>query len=45
MRLSTEHSTKSSRFWNEVNVLAEEAFPPEEYLAPAKLAKMAEADC
>ena len=44
MRFSTEHITKDSRFWDEVNVLAKEAFPPEEYLAPAKLAEMVEAD-
>ena len=44
MRLKTEHITKDSCFWNEVNVLAKEAFPPEEYLAPAKLAEMSEAD-
>lgn len=39
MRLSTEPITKDSRFWDEVNVLAREAFPPEEYLAPARLQK------
>ena len=44
MRLNTEHITKNSRFWNDVNRLAKEAFPPEEYLAPEKLAEMAEAD-
>ncbi|MBM6855355.1 GNAT family N-acetyltransferase [Mediterraneibacter glycyrrhizinilyticus] len=44
MRLSTEPITKDSRFWDEVNVLAKEAFPPEEYLPPARLAEMAEAD-
>lgn len=44
MRLHTEHITKDSRFWNEINALAKEAFPPEEYLEPAKLTEMAKAD-
>ena len=44
MRLSTEPITKDSRFWDEVNVLAKEAFPPQEYLPPARLAEMGEAD-
>ena len=44
MKLNTEHITKNNRFWNEVNALAKEAFPPEEYLAPSKLAEMANAD-
>ena len=44
MKLNTEHITRASRFWNDVNVLAKEAFPPEEYLAPSELVKMAEED-
>lgn len=44
MKLNTEHITKNYRFWDEVNVLAKEAFPPEEYLAPSKLVEMANAD-
>lgn len=42
MKLNTEHITRASRFWDEVNALAKEAFPPEEYLAPSELVKMAE---
>lgn len=44
MRLHTEPLTKNHRFWEDVDRLAKEAFPPEEYLAPAKLAEMARAD-
>lgn len=44
MKLNTEHITKNNRFWEEVNALAKEAFPPEEYLAPSKLVEMANAD-
>ena len=44
MKLNTEHITVNNRFWDEVNALAKEAFPPEEYLAPSKLVKMANAD-
>lgn len=44
MKLNTENITRNGRFWNEVNALAKEAFPPEEYLEPAKLAEMAKAD-
>lgn len=44
MKLSTEPITKNGRFWNEVNTLAKETFPPQEYLAPSKLVEMAEAD-
>ena len=44
MKLHTEHITENSRFWDQVNALAKEAFPPEEYLAPSKLVEMAEAD-
>lgn len=42
MKLNTEHITQGSRFWDDVNALAKEAFPPEEYLAPSELVKMAE---
>lgn len=41
MRLNIEHITQESRFWEKVNALAKEAFPPEEYLAPTKLVRMA----
>lgn len=44
MKLYTEHITENNRFWNEVNALAKEAFPPEEYLAPLKLVEMASED-
>ena len=44
MKLHTEHITENSRYWKEINILAKEAFPPEEYLAPSKLVEMAEAD-
>lgn len=44
MNLSTEHIKKGHRFWNEIESLAKEAFPPEEYLAPEQLARMAQAD-
>lgn len=44
MTLSVENITGNFRFWDEVNVLAKEAFPPEEYLAPSRLAEMAKAD-
>ena len=44
MRLNIEPVTRESRFWDQVNALAKEAFPPEEYLAPSELTKMAEAD-
>lgn len=44
MRLKTEQITESSCFWNKVNALAKEAFPPEEYIAPTKLVEMAKAD-
>lgn len=44
MKLHTEPITAEHRFWNEVNALAREAFPPEEYLAPSLLAEMAEAE-
>lgn len=44
MKLNTEPITPQNRFWERVNVLAKEAFPPEEYLAPTELVKMAQAD-
>lgn len=44
MKLNIEHITESNRFWDKVNLLAKEAFPPKEYLAPSKLVEMAEAD-
>lgn len=44
MRLATEPITLSSPFWEQVNQLAKEAFPPEEYLAPAQLVQMAKED-
>lgn len=44
MRLKTENITENSRFWDKINSLASEAFPPEEYLAPSELVKMARAD-
>lgn len=44
MILNTAPITPQSRFWDRVNALAREAFPPEEYLPPWKLAQMAQAD-
>lgn len=44
MKLNTEHITENNRFGNEINSLAKEAFPPEEYLAPTELVKMSKAD-
>ena len=44
MKLHTEYITKNNRFWEEVNRLAKEAFPPEEYLAPQTLVDMAKTD-
>ncbi len=41
MKLKTECITENYRFWKEVNFLAKEAFPPEEYIAPTKLVEMA----
>lgn len=40
MKLNIEHITEKSTFWNSVNILAKEAFPPEEYLAPSELVKI-----
>lgn len=44
MKLNTEKITKESRFWQQINSLAKEAFPPEEYLAPDKLVEMSMTD-
>ena len=44
MKLNTERITKDSRFWLQINSLAKEVFPPEEYLAPDKLVEMSNAD-
>ena len=40
MKLNVEQVTEKNRFWNQINALAKEAFPPEEYLAPSKLVEM-----
>ena len=42
MKLHMERVTENSKYWNEINVLAKEAFPPEEYIAPSKLVEMTE---
>lgn len=44
MKLNTQHVTENTPFWNDINRLAKEAFPPEEYLAPAELLKMSKAE-
>lgn len=44
MRFNVEPITEQSRFWTKVNILAKEAFPSEEYLAPSELVKMARSD-
>ena len=44
MKLNTEKITKEIRYWQQINSLAKEAFPPEEYLAPDKLVEMSEAE-
>ena len=44
MILDIENITKDSIFLDKVNNLAKEAFPPEEYLEPAKIIEMAKAD-
>lgn len=44
MKLNTEYITENSRYWEEINRLAKEAFPPEEYLAPEKLVEMTKTD-
>lgn len=42
--MKLEKVTKKCWCWNEINNLAIEAFPPEEYLAPDKLIKMSKKD-
>lgn len=42
MTLKCEKIAVNGRFWDEINALAREAFPPEEYLAPSELVKMSE---
>lgn len=44
MKLNIEPVSTDHRFWNKINLLAKEAFPPEEYLAPEKLVQMAQAE-
>ena len=44
MKINTETITKESPFWSQIDSLAAEAFPPEEYLAPDQLVEMAKAD-
>lgn len=44
MKLNTERITNNSPFWSQVNTLAREAFPPEEYLSPDKLVEMARSE-
>lgn len=44
MKLNKERIITGYRFWDEIESLAREAFPPEEYLAPSKLAEMAMSD-
>lgn len=41
MSLTTEPITENCRFWNDVNRLAKEAFPPKEYLSPADTLELA----
>lgn len=40
MILNVEHITIEKNYWDKVNILAKEAFPPEEYLDPIELVKM-----
>ena len=40
MALYMEPVTRQSQYWDEINALAREAFPPEEYLAPSQLVEM-----
>lgn len=44
MKLNTEKITRKSQYWHNINSLATEAFPPEEYLAPDKLVEMSKED-
>lgn len=43
MKLNIENVTEAGKYWNEINALADEAFPPEEYIAPKELVRMAAA--
>ena len=40
--MKLEKVTRLHRFWQNISELAKEAFPPEEYLAPEELVRMAE---
>lgn len=42
--LNVKNVTQESPFWRQINILAKEAFPPREYLAPAEIVKMAQSD-
>lgn len=44
MQLTTEPINQQHRFWQQINVLAKQAFPPEEYLSPQKLVQMAQSN-
>lgn len=44
MKLKTERAVPDGRWWADIQALAREAFPPEEYLAPEKIAEMAEGE-
>lgn len=44
MNLNVEQITEKNPFWDRINWLAKEAFPPEEYLAPEKLVEMARSE-
>lgn len=44
MRLNVQPVTEESPFWNRIQTLAKEAFPPEEYLAPSELVRMSQSD-
>lgn len=42
MKLNVTPITEGCPFWGDIECLAAEAFPPEEYLAPSRLAEMAQ---
>lgn len=44
MRFETLPITQGCAVWDRVNILAKEAFPPEEYLPPEQLVEMARAE-
>ena len=44
MKLTIEHITRDSCFWDKINALAREAFPPEEYMESARLVEMEEGE-